>query len=72
MSQQQRQPRRFLRIGEVARMTGLSQSMIYQKAAAGRFPKSVNLGGERAKAWIEDEIVSWQEARIAERETAAA
>ena len=58
---------RFLRIGEVSRMTGLPPSTVYQKMAEGSFPKSIRLG-PRIKAWLEDELVAWQQACLAERE----
>jgi prophage regulatory protein len=62
--------RRFLRFHEVRRATGLAHATIYEWMDLGKFPKSVPLGGRRI-GWIEDEIVEWQNQRIAEREKQA-
>jgi prophage regulatory protein len=56
----------FLRRSAVEGRTGLSRSSIYDRIAAGEFPKPVPLGG-RSVGWLESEIVEWQKARIAER-----
>ena len=45
-----------------------SRSSIYQRMAAGEFPKPVKIG--RINGWPEPEIESYIEARIAEREAA--
>jgi prophage regulatory protein len=58
--------RRILRLPEVEAATGKKRSAIYDGIADGTFPKPVPLG-ERAVGWIENEILAWQEARIAER-----
>ena len=66
--------RRFLRQAAVVDITGLSLSTIYDKMRDGTFPKQVKLFGANAKksgvAWIEDEIVAWMNARIADRDAA--
>jgi prophage regulatory protein len=56
----------FLRRHAVEARTGLSRSSIYDRVAAGEFPKPVPLGG-RSVGWLESEIVEWQKGRIAER-----
>jgi prophage regulatory protein len=56
----------FLRRQAVEARTGLSRSSIYDRIAAGEFPKPVPLGG-RSVGWVEAEIREWQKARIAER-----
>jgi prophage regulatory protein len=56
----------FLRRQAVEARTGLSRSSIYDRIAAGEFPKPVPLGG-RTVGWVEAEIREWQKARIAER-----
>jgi prophage regulatory protein len=56
----------FLRRQAVEARTGLSRSSIYDRIAAGEFPKPVPLGG-RSVGWLESEIIEWQKARIAER-----
>lgn len=60
-------PNRFLRLTEVRSRTGLARSTIYAKVKLGLFPKPVKLGPFVA-VWIEAEIESWLEARIAERD----
>jgi prophage regulatory protein len=57
----------FLRRHDVEARTGLSRSSIYDRIAAGEFPKPVPLGG-RSVGWLEAEITEWQKARIAERD----
>lgn len=54
---------RLLRLDAVKEITGLSRSTIY---ADHTFPRPVKIG-ERAVAWVEDEISEWVDARIAER-----
>lgn len=62
---------RFLRRPAVSALTGLPESTLYALMAEGRFPKSVKIG-PRASAWLESEVIAWQEARLAERDKAAA
>lgn len=57
--------RRFLRLTEVKRQTGLGRSAIYEKIKKGGFPAPVSLGA-RAVAWLSDEIEAWMDARITE------
>ncbi|WP_417884329.1 AlpA family phage regulatory protein [Vibrio rumoiensis] len=57
----------LIRLKEVTALTSLSRSSIYKFISEGRFPKSVSLG-DRAVAWIKEEIEEWIEARIAERD----
>ena len=59
--------RRLIRLPVVIERTGLSKSTIYARAAAGAFPKPVNLGNSLS-AWVEDEVEGWVEARITERD----
>ncbi len=56
---------RFLPLREVLARTSLSRSTIYRLVSDGTFPKPIALGAR--VAWLESEIVAWQEARIAER-----
>jgi len=63
--------RRFVRIAEVRQLTGLSTSTIYLKMSQGEFPRQVRLFDSNlrnAVVWLEDELIAWQEARIAERD----
>ncbi len=57
---------KFLRLQAVKEITGLSRSTIYADPA---FPKPVKIG-ERAVAWVDEEIRGWVDARIQEREAA--
>lgn len=61
--------RTFLRLPEVTRATGLTVTRIYESMRAGTFPKAIPIG-PRAVAWDSEEIATWQEARLAEREAA--
>ena len=61
-------PERFLQLRDVIHLTSLSRSTIYRLIASGDFPKAVALGSRRA--YLEPEVVAWQDARIAERAAA--
>jgi prophage regulatory protein len=61
------QLQRFLRRPDVTKITGLSESSIYDLMAEGAFPKPIPLVG-RCVAWLETEILEWQRQRIAARE----
>lgn len=63
--------RRILRLAEVEAITGKKRSAIYDGIDAGTFPKPISLG-ERTVGWLETEVMDWVEARIAERDKAAA
>lgn len=53
---------KYLRIKQVAELTGLSRATIYNMEKAGTFPKKTPLGA-RAVAWRESEIAAWMESR---------
>jgi prophage regulatory protein len=57
---------RLLRLDTVKEITGLSRSTIY---ADPTFPKPCKIG-ERAVAWVEEEISAWVAAKIEQREAA--
>jgi prophage regulatory protein len=61
-------PKKFLRLGDVVQLCGLPRSTIYEKMAARKFPLQVRLSA-RAVGWLEEEILAWQNARIAERDS---
>lgn len=65
------QPRRFIKVTEVTRLTTLSTSEIYRRIAAGTFPAQIMLGPKSA-VWIESEVLAWCEERIAESRGEAA
>jgi len=58
----------LIRVKQVREKTGLSTSGIYKRLEEDpKFPRRVSLGG-RSVAWVEAEVDSWVEARIAERD----
>ena len=59
----------LLRIAEVRRLTGLSDSAIYRAVQRGAFPRPLKLS-ERSSAWVESEVRGWIATRIAERDAA--
>ena len=67
--------RRFLRLDQVREITGMPVSSIYDKMSRGEFPRPVKLSDNpKAKKhsvrWLEDEVVAWQQQRIADRDAA--
>lgn len=60
---------RFIKLREVMEITSLARSTVYKFVAEGRFPAQVALGGN-CVAWVENEVVEWVEARVAERDAA--
>ncbi len=56
----------FWRLRTVEQKTGRRKSAIY---ADPTFPKPVKLG-ERASAWISNEVIAWMQARVAQRDVA--
>lgn len=57
--------RRFIKRQEVESITGLSCTEIYRRVASGKFPKQVTLG-PKSVVWIESEVLTWCDERIAE------
>lgn len=51
---------RILKLPAVTATVGLSRSTIYEKMAAGKFPRPVKLG-DVAVGWRESEIQAWIE-----------
>ena len=60
----------ILRRKQVEARIGLARSTIYQRIAAGTFPKPVSLGA-RAVGWIEAEIDTWLSNQIEQSRKAA-
>lgn len=56
-------PIRMLRLSQVATITGLSKTKIYQLQIQGDFPMRVQLSPRRV-AWVEAEVQAWLAARI--------
>jgi prophage regulatory protein len=61
---------KFLRRPEVESATGLPRSTIYERIAAGTFPKPVKIG-DKSVAWREAEIIEWQKGRVTARDEAS-
>ena len=57
---------RLLKLPEVESITGKGRTSIYSDPT---FPRPVKIG-LRASAWVESEVMSWIESRIATRQTA--
>ena len=53
----------LLRLPQVLARVGLSRSTVYQRMSEGSFPAPVSLG-DRAVAWVENEIDAWISDRI--------
>ncbi len=68
MNKPDQKPTRILRRHQVERRTGLSRSTIYARMASNTFPQAINLGGARAVGWLEAEIESWLQERLAQRD----
>jgi len=62
-----REPHRLIRIREVLRKVGDSQSKWYEEVKAGRAPKPIKIGAH-AVAWYEPDVDDVIDARLAERE----
>ena len=56
---------KFIRRKEVENRTGLSRSSIYKRMSEGTFPKQQKIG-QRAVAWVEDDVNKWMCSCISE------
>jgi prophage regulatory protein len=64
---------RMYRLRELPQFVGLRRTQIGELIKAGQFPKPIQLSdGGRAVAWLEADLIAWQHARIAARNTEAA
>jgi len=62
-------PNRLYRQSDVEQFVGLKRSQINELVRTGDFPKPLKLTDRgRAKAWLESELVEWQQRRIALRD----
>ena len=59
-------PLRVLRLAQVLEVTGLGKTTIYELQNAGKFPRSVKITAHSV-GWMEDEVLSWLEKRMALR-----
>jgi predicted DNA-binding transcriptional regulator AlpA len=64
---------RMYRKAELPQFVGLRRTQIEELIKVGQFPKPVQLSDRgRAIAWLEADLLAWQNARIAARNTVAA
>jgi prophage regulatory protein len=56
----------ILRLPQVLDAVGVEKSTLYEMIANGAFPAPLPLH-KRAVGWIEDEVIAWQQQRIAAR-----
>jgi prophage regulatory protein len=71
----QRLPRlnRMFRLRDLPEFVGLRRTQIGELIKAGEFPKPILLSETgRAVAWLEADLIAWQNARIAARNSEAA
>ena len=61
---------RLIRLPDVIAKTGLGRASIYRYIDLGEFPAPVRVG-ERASAWVEQEVDDWINRRIEARDTTA-
>ena len=57
---------KFLRIGQVMQLTGLSRMTIYRLELAGEFPKRRRLS-KNSVAWLDTDIAQWAKSRPVSR-----
>ncbi len=59
---------RMYRMRELPRFVGMHRTQIGELIKVGKFPRPVTVGtGRRAIAWLEEDLISWQLQRVAER-----
>ena len=64
---------RLYRLRDLPQFVGLRRTQITELVKAGECPRPIPLSnGGRAVAWLEADLVAWQTARIAARNTEAA
>jgi prophage regulatory protein len=65
------QLQKVYRLKAVEAFTGKKRSALYSDIAQGKFPKPLRVG-ERAVAWLEQDLLEWQRRRIARRDRTGA
>jgi prophage regulatory protein len=64
---------RMLRLRDLPEFVGLRRTQIGELIKAGQFPKPIPLSDAgRAVAWLESDLIAWQNGRIATRNTSIA
>lgn len=62
---------KLLKTKEVEALTSLTRQRLWELRRAGKFPKPVRLTPRRV-GYVEDEVLAWLAARVAERDGRAA
>jgi predicted DNA-binding transcriptional regulator AlpA len=57
---------RLMRIREVLQLCGLSRATLYREIKLHSFPAPVKLSA-RSVGWLQDDVVQWLNARVAQR-----
>jgi prophage regulatory protein len=60
---------RIVQSRDLPQYTGLAETRLKELIDAGEFPKPVKVS-QRRNAWLESEIIAWQQARITARDRA--
>ncbi len=60
------QQTRFIKLPKVEATTSLKKPTIYRMIKEGKFPRPVKLN-KRSVAWVECEVLDWQEKKMAAR-----
>lgn len=64
---------RMYRLKDLPQFVALRRTQIAELIRAGQFPKPIPLSDTgRAVAWLESDLIAWQHARIANRNSKAA
>ena len=58
--------KRLITLSEVSRLTGLKRTAIYERMAAGTFPRNCKLG--TSSRWVDIEIQGWIDRQIEARD----
>jgi predicted DNA-binding transcriptional regulator AlpA len=61
---------RMYRLRDLPQFVGLRRTQIIVLIKAGKFPKPISLSDAgRAIAWLEEDLIAWQHARINKRDS---
>jgi prophage regulatory protein len=64
-------PQKVIRQADLHLYVGLRRTQVAELIKEGQFPRPIKLSDTgRGKAWLESEILEWQERRIAQRKGA--
>jgi prophage regulatory protein len=61
--------KRLLRLPDVLSRIGIKRSTLYRWIAEKKFPAPLRIG-DRASAWLESDVATWINRRVAERDAA--